>query len=105
MPIRDSHSAQARRPALTPEQRSLRAKVAAHSLHARHDSREITAPARAAADTNLNRRLLSEVDPDGSLSEAERQRRLEHARKAHFARLALKSARARRKNSNGNRGE
>jgi hypothetical protein len=35
------------------------------------------------------------VDPDGLLSEEERHRRAELARKAYFARLAFKSARAR----------
>ncbi|WP_245612650.1 hypothetical protein [Actinotalea ferrariae] len=37
-----------------------------------------------------------QVDPEGTLAPDERARRAEHARKAHFARLALKSARARR---------
>jgi hypothetical protein len=36
-----------------------------------------------------------QVDPDGTLPPAERAKRAEHARKAHFKRLALKSARAR----------
>lgn len=39
----------------------------------------------------------AQVDPDGSLSPEERHLRAENARKAHFARLALKSARSRRK--------
>ena len=38
-----------------------------------------------------------EVDPAGTLPLAERLIRAEHARRAHFARLALKSARSRRK--------
>ena len=33
---------------LTPEQRRLRAQIGAHSLHAKHDSRELTLPARRA---------------------------------------------------------
>ncbi|MGF2945831.1 hypothetical protein ACQV26_11935 [Mycobacterium sp. Lab-001] len=37
------------------------------------------------------------VDPDGELTPEERARRAEHARKAHFKRLALKSAKARRR--------
>ena len=41
-------------------------------------------------------RFEREVDPDGVLDITERQRRAEHAKKAHFARLALASARARR---------
>jgi hypothetical protein len=79
----------------TPSERSLRARMGAHSLHAKHDSRELTAPARKAA---LDR-FLVEVDPDGILSEGERNRRAAHARKAYFTNLALKSAIARRRNS------
>lgn len=38
-----------------------------------------------------------QVDPDGVLTPGERATRAEHARKAHFKRLALKSAQARRR--------
>lgn len=41
-------------------------------------------------------RFEREVDPDGTLTPEERTRRAESARKAYFARLALKSAQARR---------
>ncbi|GAA5517761.1 hypothetical protein Lsed01_00171 [Demequina sediminis] len=41
------------------------------------------------------RKFEDQVDPDRSLSPDERARRAEHARKAYFARLALKSAKAR----------
>ena len=78
---------------LTPEQRSIRARIAAHTLHARVDPAEHTAPARKA----FLDRFEAEVDPAGVLPEAERRRRAEHAKKAHFARLALKSAQARRR--------
>lgn len=76
---------------LTPEQRTLRARIAAHAMHSRHDSRETSANGRAAFLARFER----EVDPDGVLPEAERQRRAEHARRAYFARLAYKSARSR----------
>jgi hypothetical protein len=79
----------------TPEQRRQRARKAAHTLHATHDSKEITAQARAA----FNSRFEKEVDPEGLLSPEERQRRAEHARKAYFVSLALKSSRARRNKS------
>ena len=76
----------------TPAERSLRARAAAYRLHSLYDSRELTANARAAfAD-----RFARQVDPDGVLSEAERQRRAECARKAYFTDLAAKSAKARR---------
>ena len=42
------------------------------------------------------------VDPEGVLPEAERIRRAEHARKAYFTRLALKSAQARRRKREAN---
>jgi hypothetical protein len=41
-------------------------------------------------------RFESEVDPDGVLTDVERIRRAEQAKKAYFTRLALKSARQRR---------
>lgn len=78
---------------LTPEERSLRARVAAHAMHAKNDAKATTAAAR---DTFLSS-FERQVDPDGVLAPEERARRAEHARKAHFASLALKSAKARRK--------
>jgi len=42
-----------------------------------------------------------EVDPEGLLLPAERARRAENARKAHFQRMALKSVRARRRRAMG----
>jgi hypothetical protein len=42
-------------------------------------------------------RFEREVDPDGVLDPAERARRAEHAETAHFTRMALASAKARRK--------
>ena len=80
---------------LSSHEASLRARIGAHSLHAKYDSRKITAPARAAAAASLDGRLLAEIDPHQSLSRPERESRLAHARKAHFQRLALKSARTR----------
>jgi hypothetical protein len=38
-----------------------------------------------------------QVDPDGKLPPAERAIRAEHARLAHYKRMSLKSARARRR--------
>lgn len=79
----------------TAAQRSLIGRIAAHSMHAKHDPRETTAAGRAA----FMRRFEDEVDPDRVLSDAERARRAESARKAYMAKLALKSAQARSKNS------
>jgi hypothetical protein len=72
---------------------SLRGKIGAYSLHATHDAKEITEPARKA----FLAKFEAQVDPDGILPVEERRRRAAHARSAHFARLALKSAQARRK--------
>ena len=77
---------------LTPAERSLRARAAAYRLHSLYDSRQLTANARAA----FEQRFARQVDPDGVLPEAERQRRAECARKAYYSALAAKSARARR---------
>ncbi len=82
---------------LTPRERSLRARIGAHALHSTHDPTDTTANARAA----FLARFEEEVDPERLLSEAERQRRAEHARKAHMTRLALASVRARRETREG----
>ncbi len=70
--------------------RTLRARIGAHALHAAGGTNTVNA--RAA----FRRRFEQEVDPEGILSEPERFRRAEHARKAYFARLALASIKARR---------
>ncbi len=72
---------------------ALAGRIGAHSLHARYDSRQITAPARAAFLGRFER----EADPDGVLSPKERARRALHLRKAYFARLALRSAQVRQR--------
>ena len=66
--------------------------MAAHTMHAAHDPRDTTRRAREAFMTRFER----QVDPDGRLSIAERQRRAESAKKAYFTGLAIKSAKARR---------
>lgn len=79
---------------LTQSERTLRAQIAAHESWAHTEDR----PARTA---NARKAMLdkfeTQVDPEGILSPAERAKRAEHARKAHFKRLALKSAQARRR--------
>jgi hypothetical protein len=76
--------------------RSLIARLAAHESWANTaDPSARTAPARRV----LMERFERQVDPDGILSPVERARRAGHARRAYFARLALRSAQARRKPS------
>lgn len=71
-------------------QRVLIGRIGAYTVHSRYSGCELTRPARAAFWSKFER----EVDPDGVLDPAERARRAEMARKAYFARLALKSAQA-----------
>jgi len=79
---------------LSLSERVLRSRIAAYTRWAHEADRSAaTAPARRAFDVRFER----EVDPDGVLTQAERQRRAESARKAYFTRLALKSVQARRR--------
>jgi hypothetical protein len=79
---------------VTPEERSLRSRLAAHESWARTaDAPARTAPARQA----FEHRFETQVDPDGTLDPKERARRAESARKAYFTRLALRSSVSRRR--------
>jgi hypothetical protein len=84
--------ADSRQASSTAAERGLRARLAAYAMHAQHDSRDTSAPGRAA----FLARFEADVDPDGRLDPEERRRRAEHARSAYFARLALASVAARR---------
>jgi hypothetical protein len=71
---------------VTDQERAMIARIAAHESWAHTGDRSArTAPARAA----LEAKFLAEADGDPI--------RAAHLRKAHFQRLALKSARARRR--------
>lgn len=80
-----------RRGPLTPAERSLRGRIGAYLMHARNDPRETTRAARAA----FAQRFLDQVDPHRRLTEPERLRRAESARRAYFTRLAYLAARRR----------
>jgi hypothetical protein len=81
----------------SPRQRSLIASVAAESLHARvTDPTAHTAPARAAGPGE-SAYWEARVDPDGILAPEQRARQVEHAKKAHYKRLALRSLQVRRR--------
>jgi hypothetical protein len=72
----------------------MRAKIAAHKRWAHTVDRTA---ATEAARRGLFDKFEREVDPEGSLLPAERALRAENARKAHYLRMAQKSARARRR--------
>jgi len=74
---------------MTPAQRVLRARVAAHALHARGGT------STEAASRAFQARFEHQVDPEGTLDPQERARRAGHARLAHMTALALKSSLAR----------
>jgi hypothetical protein len=82
---------------LSPTERSQIARVAAHVMHGHHSTEETTRAGRKAFLDRFER----EADPDNTLDPAERARRAGHLRKAHFARLALRSAKARRLRKGG----
>jgi hypothetical protein len=75
-----------------PAELALRGRIGAHLLHARYDSRALTAHARATFLASFERA----VDPEGRLPADERRRRAAHLRAAHFTRLARLSALARK---------
>lgn len=77
---------------LTPEQRALRARIAAHTRWAQAADRSAQS---ANGRTAFMSRFEREVDPDGVLPIAERLKRADSARSAYFSALALKSSRAR----------
>ena len=84
-----------RQTGLTAAERTLRARLAAHAMHSKHDSRKTSKAGRVASMSRFER----QVDPEGMLEPAERARRAEHAKRAFYTGLALKSAQARRKSS------
>ena len=69
---------------LSASQRRQRAKIAAHASWAARDGQELGARGQA----GLMARFEREVDPDGVLPPAERERRAESAKRAHFQRMA-----------------
>ena len=66
-------------------------RIGGFTVHSRYDSRDLTKAARAAFLGRFER----EVDPDGVLPQAERERRASALRSAHFAKMGYLSAKAR----------
>lgn len=71
---------------LSPQQRVLRARAAAHAMHSKNDPRETSKAGREAAFARFER----QVDPDGTLDPEERRRRARHAQRAHMASIRLR---------------
>ena len=86
---------------MNPGERALRARIAAHVMHARNDAKVITERARA----RFLERFEELADPDGVLPPEERAQRALHLRRAYFARLALASNKARRRRTRAKGGE
>lgn len=80
---------------LTPEQRTLRARIAAQTRWAREDPVPTAERGQAGLTEKFRREVLAH---DPAVTEPELSRRVESARKAHFAKLALASSRARSRN-------
>jgi hypothetical protein len=78
--------------------RSQIAKIAARTRWANTEDR--SAATQAARD-GLARKFEDTVDPDRRLAPEERAKRAESARLAHYQRMALKSAQARRAKKGG----
>ena len=77
---------------LTPEQRHIRASIAAHTRWSREDPAGNAARGQVGLLARFDREVR-EAEP--GLSEAEYSRRAESAYRAHMARLALASSKAR----------
>ena len=85
---------------MTPAQRSLRARIAAHTSWANTEDR--TARSKPGLDAAW-RKFEDQVDPARQLSETERFKRAESARRAHMSALAYKSVASRRRRATGQR--
>ncbi|MEW2518117.1 hypothetical protein [Actinacidiphila alni] len=84
---------------MNPADRTMRARLAAHTQWAKElDPSARTAKARAAAEGRFVKQAR-ELHPDAS--EEQIARAAEHLRKAHFIRMGLASAKKRRKGAAG----
>ena len=73
---------------MTPAERRLRARIGAHTSWLNTENRYARVlPARLALEAEFER----EADPDNKLTPPERARAAENLRKAHYARMALRS--------------
>lgn len=87
---------QVRRGPLTAEERSERARLAAHVRWSKAKDRSAEL---AKARSKFMAKFEQEVDPNGEMTPEARAKAAESARKAHFARLAYQSAKVRSRGS------
>lgn len=79
---------------MTPEQRALRARLASHTGWANTPNRR--ARTKPGSDA-LMAKIAAEVDPEGRMSPADREKAIKNAVSAHFSRLAMQAAAARKR--------
>ena len=79
---------------LTPEQKSLRGRIAANKRWSQDGDRKGQGKRGQAG---LLARFERQVDPDGTLPKKERRRRAQNARAEHMARLSFLASKARSK--------
>ena len=79
---------------MTPEQRALRARIAANARWG-HTPPSQRSQATAAARRALADRWERDADPDGVMDPADRAVLAESLKKAHMARMTLRSSQAR----------
>jgi hypothetical protein len=83
---------------LSPAERTLRARAAAHRMHGTNDSRRTSKPGRDAFLARFERLAREEAEGRGEkVSDAEILRRADQLKRSHMAALAFASAKARRK--------
>ncbi len=83
--------------AKSPERRALIARLGGLTLASKYDPQDYSAAGRQ----TFRDRFLDAVDPERQLPEVERARRAQAALKAHMISLALRSAKARAKTTDG----
>lgn len=82
---------------MTPEERSLRARIAVNTSWA-HTTDRTARTAPATKNSPASRDYWErKVDPDGVMDSMTRAKAAENARRAHYQRMAYRSAQARRR--------
>ncbi|MDO9378926.1 MAG: hypothetical protein Q7T56_08745 [Nocardioidaceae bacterium] len=84
----------------TPADKTLSAQIAANTRWGNTTDRSA---ATSAARRGLRAKFETQVDPDGTMHPAERERRVESLMKAHMQRMTLAAKRARQRKSGATR--